>query len=235
MYTENDDPGKRRVVAGIATLAVHGGLAAILVWGLRVGEMNQPENAGKVLTVALDEPPPPSPPPPPAPAPISSVEPMAAGPQGKTGEAIPREAPEAALPIAVAPAAPTAESGRDTEAGAGATGNGTGAGGAGSGQGGGGTGSPAQRITGALRDSDYPRGAEEAGLAGTVGISFRVRTDGAVDRCAVTRSSGAAVLDDLTCRLFTQRYRFRPATDAAGQPIETILQTSFTWGTRRRR
>jgi protein TonB len=68
-----------------------------------------------------------------------------------------------------------------------------------------------------------------------VGIGFRVRTDGRVDRCTVVRSSGYALLDDLTCRLVTARYRFRPATDASGAAVESSLQTSFTWGTRRRR
>ena len=139
-----------------------------------------------------------------------------------------------ALPFPMPPAAPVAGEGSDAAAGAGAQGRGTGAGGSGTGVGVGGSGSPAQRIAGALRDSDYPREAERAGLAGTVVIGFRVRTDGRADRCTIIRSSGYALLDDLTCRLFTQRYRFRPATTAAGDPVESTLQTSFTWGTRRR-
>ena len=50
----------------------------------------------------------------------------------------------------------------------------------------------------------------------------------------VVRSSGHALLDDLTCRLFTERYRFIPATTAEGRPVESVLQTTFTWSTRRR-
>jgi protein TonB len=150
---------------------------------------------------------------------------------------MPVEAPLAPVQLVPTAAAPAAGEGRETNAGAGDAGAGNGAG-AGTGTGGGGEGggaaSPARRIAGALRDSDYPGEAEASGLAGTVAISFRVRTDGLVDRCTVVRSSGHALLDDLTCRLFTARYRFRPALTARGEPVESTLQTSFTWGTRRR-
>jgi protein TonB len=150
---------------------------------------------------------------------------------------MPREAPRPALPFPMPPAATVAGDGSAANGGAGSHGTGTGAGGSGTGAGGGGggLGGPAVRIAGALRDSDYPREAEAQGLSGTVGISFRVRTDGAIDRCSVTRSSGSELLDRLTCRLFTQRFRFRPASNGAGQPIDSTLSTSFTWGTRRRR
>ena len=44
----------------------------------------------------------------------------------------------------------------------------------------------------------------------------------------VGRSSGAPLLDDLTCRLFTARYRFRPATNARGEAVERTLWNSLT-------
>lgn len=150
------------------------------------------------------------------------------------GESLPVEAPEAAIPLAEQPAAPNVGEGQETNAGTGRRGAGSGAGGAGVGSGGGGVGSPAQRIAGRLSDSDYPRAAARSRMAGTVEISFRVRTDGRVDRCTVERSSGHALLDELTCRLFTERYRFRPATNARGESVGSTLRTSFTWSTRRR-
>lgn len=215
-----------------ATLAIHAVIAAGLLWGLSI-DASPPEAASELRAVTIDfEPPPPPPPPPAAQANRRTGNPP--GPEGAKGEALPREAPEAALPLAVAPAAPAAGEGRDASAGAGIQGSGMGAGGSGAGDGGGGAGSPARRIAGALRDSDYPREAEAQRMAGTVGISFRVHTDGQVDRCTVARSSGHALLDDLTCRLFTARYRFRPATNSRGEAVETTLQTNFTWGTRRR-
>lgn len=232
MYGEHDNAGRRRAAAGIATLAVHAGVAAVLILGLASGDPPRRGTDDPLVTVDFAKPPPPPPPATKAARPAR----QRPAPEGAKGEALPREAPAAAIPLAVTPAAPVAGDGSDAAAGVGAQGTGSGAGGSGAGGGGGGgVGSPARRIAGALRDSDYPREAEAQGLAGTVGISFRVRTDGGVDRCSVTRSSGSALLDGLTCRLFTQRYRFRPATDASGAAIESTLQTSFTWGTRRRR
>ena len=234
MYATHDGESKRRIGAAAATVAVHALVIAGLAWGLSFDRSPVEPTQPLAVTVALDEPPPPPRPP------VERSEPQrtpdaAPAPEGQTGDALLREAPSAAIPLAVAPAAPVAGDGRDVDGGSGTQGSGSGAGGSGTGEGGGGSGTPAQRIAGALRDSDYPRAAEQAGLAGTVAISFRVRTDGSVDRCEVVRSSGAELLDGLTCRLFTQRFRFRPATDAAGQPIDSTLQTSFTWGTRRRR
>jgi len=232
MYGQHDDAGKRRVVAAIATLAIHGAIAAVLIWGLAGDDVSRGQPDSPLVEVNLTVPPPP---PPHNQAPNRAKKLPA--PDGAKGKPLPREAPEVAVPLTIAPAAPVAGDGRDPAAGAGAQGSGSGAGGTGTGDGGdgGGVASPAQRIAGALRDSDYPRDARGAGMAGTVAIAFRVRTDGHADRCSIVRSSGYAVLDHLTCRLFTARYRFRPATNAAGEEIESTLQTSFTWGTRRRR
>ncbi|GGE00185.1 hypothetical protein GCM10011515_19970 [Tsuneonella deserti] len=233
MYGQDKDP-RRRAGALALTIAVHGALAAGLLLGLRSGGV-APDSADTPL-VTVDMRPPPPPPPPPPTQRQSDPAKGRPGDEGAKADAMPVEAPTAPVPLRPAPAASVAGEGRDVNSGAGTAGTGTGAG-SGSGTGGsdgGGAGTPAQRIAGALRDSDYPRAAEAAGLAGTVAISFRVRTDGAVDRCTVLRSSGHALLDDLTCRLFTARFRFRPATNGRGEAVESTLQTSFTWGTRRR-
>lgn len=233
MYAHHDSAGTRRLGAGLATLGVHIALGAALIWGLGV-EVGPPRApTAPLTTVELTPPPPPADPPPRAEAASRP-----AGSAGAKGEALPREAPPARIPLAESPAAPVADTGQEQAAGAAAQGSGAGAGGAGAGPGGGGQGGVAvraQRIAGALRDSDYPRGFEAQGLAGTVGIAFRVRTDGRVDNCRVVATSGSALLDELTCRLYTERFRFRPAMTADGVPVESTLQTSFTWGTRRRR
>ena len=235
MYVDQHGIGSRRFGAGLATLAIHGVLAAGLLWGLAIDGGPPDEDTAPLATFDLTPPPQP---PPPEEQTREDAAPEAAGAEGKTGEALPKEAPAARIPLSEMPAAARAEDGSDAIAGAGTQGTGTGAGGQGSGGGGGGDGgvaSRAQRIAGALRDSDYPRGLEDQGLGGTVAISFGVRIDGRVDRCTVVRSSGHAMLDELTCRLYTERFRFRPATTASGAPVESTLQTSFTWGTRRRR
>lgn len=112
--------------------------------------------------------------------------------------------------------------------GAGGWGNGRGSGGEGEGDGGGGWVAPRQ-IKGRIRDSDYPREAGEAGVGGTVGVKFQVEADGRVSRCDVTRSSGVKVLDDVTCRLIVERFRFRPSLDPDGRPVPATIVQNHTW------
>jgi protein TonB len=60
-------------------------------------------------------------------------------------------------------------------------------------------------------------------------VSYRVRTDGRVDRCTVLRTSGYEILDRETCRLIERRFRYEPARDAAGRPIDWEVRTDYTW------
>ena len=112
--------------------------------------------------------------------------------------------------------------------GAGGYGNGRGAGGEGYGDGGGGW-VPPRQIKGRIKDSDYPHEAGEAGLGGTVGVRFYVEPDGRVSGCDVTRSSGVPVLDDTTCRLIVERFRFRPSRDPSGRPVPATIVQNHTW------
>jgi protein TonB len=88
---------------------------------------------------------------------------------------------------------------------------------------------PPVRVAGALSNADYRRTRPPRGAAGTVFVSYRVRADGAVDRCTVLQSSGFAVLDEATCRLIEQRFRFQPARAADGQAIDWQVRTDYTW------
>ena len=56
-----------------------------------------------------------------------------------------------------------------------------------------------------------------------------VAVDGRVPRCRVTRSSGSPLLDDTTCRLIVERYRFKPAHDAQGRPFESQIVENEEW------
>lgn len=213
-----------RILAAVAALVLEVGLAVVLVKGLASGWVKQLANSSLVVMAFPTPPPQPTPPPrkvarasgqaaPPAPKTVPKVEPK------------PKIALASPSPAATASGAASAGNG----SGAGGTGNGNGAGSGGNGTGSG-IGAPAQRVAGGLSDRDYPRDAE---ASGTVGIAFRVRTDGAVDGCRVLASSGSARLDGLTCSLVEQRFRYRPALDAGGRPVDSTLRTSFTWGTRR--
>ncbi|GAO38796.1 putative TonB-like protein [Sphingomonas changbaiensis NBRC 104936] len=112
--------------------------------------------------------------------------------------------------------------------GAGGFGNGRGSGGEGEGDGGGGWVAPRQ-IKGRIKDSDYPRSAGAAGVGGTVSVRYEVGVDGRVTDCEVTRSSGFPDLDNTTCRLIMERFRFKPSLDPDGHPVSATIVQNHTW------
>lgn len=215
-------PSRRnRVRAALAAAAVQCGLAVAVIWGLAARGAFSPEREAAIVAVPLA----------PSPTPTPSRQPEPAGgsaPPGLPADRAPRAQPSPAVVLAD----PTPSiTGGDADGGGG-SGAGSGSG-SGSGSGAGsGTGEVAVRVAGALSDRDYPRAARGAG--GTVAIRFRVRADGGVDQCHPIASSGVSVLDDLTCELVERRFRYRPARDAYGQPIDSEQRTSFTWGARGR-
>jgi len=72
---------------------------------------------------------------------------------------------------------------------------------------------------------NYPARAIRDELQGTVGISLVVSAQGRVLSCAVTSTSGHAILDEAACD-GAQRYgRFEPALDHKGQPTEGTFAT----------
>ena len=214
--------GRDRTVALIAVAAIHAGLLALLL------SQHERETAAAQPTetslIEIIEPP----------QPPKAKPREAAGAAGKRAEPSEVVSPPSKLPASTpVAAAPVAGAGASPTSGAASAGTGTGAGGSGTGAGG--RGSSAQWISGGLRDSDYPRDALRERLGGTVSVRFTVLTTGRIADCRVTRSSGNGSLDSTTCRLLTERLRFRPATDAAGQPVESRLGSDFTWGVRVRR
>ena len=116
--------------------------------------------------------------------------------------------------------------------GAGGRGDGTGAGGTGNGSGGGGT--KAAWRSGTIRDRDYPRDASRAKAGGEVEVRFTIEVSGRVNGCRVTRSSGDASLDQTTCALIEDRFRFRPATNASGEPVASQYGWRQSWWLERR-
>ncbi len=85
----------------------------------------------------------------------------------------------------------------------------------------------------ALRDirHNVPRFALTAlGLGGLLGIVVvTVGTDGRPTACRVQRASRDAAANAVTCRLAIQRFRFRAATDAAGNPVEAVYGWKQSW------
>ena len=81
-----------------------------------------------------------------------------------------------------------------------------------------------------FRNADYPRKALKRREQGMVVFRIEISTLGRVSRCSVTRSSGSSALDETTCRLATERLRFRPATDGAGRPVsDSIDDLELIW------
>src|SRR3546814_18128656 len=75
----------------------------------------------------------------------------------------------------------------------------------------------------------YPKQAARAKIGGEVEVRFTIQPTGRVTGCRVTRSSGDPALDATTCRLIADRFRFRQATNAAGEPVAS----DYGWRPRR--
>jgi len=197
---------------------------------------------GRALTVTVTSPPP-KPEPSPTSAPTSAApEPEAeAAPPGR--RAVPKEvaAPEARVVLARPKAPPVAAKGDDDDAGAaeqgagqgaGGVGEGTGAGRSGSGTGGGGVAAKAVKIAGSINSArDYPRESRDRRIGSDVVIALTVGTDGKVEDCRIVRASPDPEADRITCRLASERFRFRPATDRAGRPVRSIFGWRQRWFT----
>ena len=115
--------------------------------------------------------------------------------------------------------------------GAGGVGDGFGSGGSGNGDGSGGNGDETgpEFLRGRMSTSDLPESLFATGFNGTVGVRYMVAINGRVPSCQVTRSSGNAAVDDITCRLIRERFRFRPSRDSEGRPVAAWIVESHTW------
>jgi protein TonB len=224
---------RRRALGFAGAVGIH--LLAIALLLLLAPPLAKPPAAPPgLVAVQLDEPPPP---------PADDAEEGAAAPTSRGTREAPSP-PEPPVPLArPTPAVDSVDPGLQqgsgiggvpgAGAGEGGAGSGTGAGDAGTGTGrGSGAMTPPVRVAGALTDADYRRTRPPEGAAGTVVVGFRVRADGAVDRCIVLRTSGYEVLDSATCRLIERRFRYRPARDADGRAVDWDARTDFTWGPR---
>jgi protein TonB len=226
---------KMRALALASAALVAAMLLGLLALGLNVRAVQRVAQSITAIAIPLPKTPPPIPA---LPKRDDSPSGRAAPPNIKS-KAAPVEAPKPpiVLPkINVTPAAPKAAEGRDNSSGAtDKAGAGSGAGGQGDGTGSGGTGRgtgggtrPVWR-SGAIQDRDYPRSSSSARRGGEVETRFTILPNGRVQNCGVTRSSGDAEIDATTCRLITERFRFKPATDGAGNAISSEYGWRQSW------
>lgn len=177
----------------------------------------------------------------PAAAPVKAPpkEEGAAAPAGR--KATPRPVAVPSAPVAIRPtqAPPVAAQGTANAAGAAASGTGTGAGGegigtgsgvGGTGTGGGGSGTPTVKIAGEINSArDYARRGRDLRIGASVTIDLAIATDGRVKGCRVVQASPDPEADSMTCRLAMKRFRFRPARNAAGDPVEATYRWRQRW------
>ena len=240
MYAERGW-SRERIVSALGVGAVHALLAYALIAGLK---FELPQRVAEELKLIEVLPPvhPPKPPPkrefktkPDRPEGEASPPNLRAEPTQivlpPPKVPVPSLNPMTVAPIAGVGNAPSAGSADITGPGygAGGWGDGRGAGGYGDGDGAGGGFTPPRQRKGRIRDSDYPGGAGEEGIGGTVGVRFVVEADGRVSRCGIDRSSGSPILDDTTCRLIVERFRFDPSRDPDGRPVRATIVQNHSW------
>lgn len=239
MYAERKW-SEERIVSAIGVALVHLVAGYALITGLK---LELPQRVAEELKLIDVLPPadPPKPPPRLQPRPKTDRPEGEASPPNLRAEPTQIVLPPPKVPVPSpnpVPVAPIAGLGNAPSAGsadipgpgygAGGFGNGRGAGGYGDGDGEGGW-TPPRLRKGRIRDSDYPAQAGEEGLGGTVGVRFVVEPDGRVSRCDVERSSGVPVLDDRTCALIVQRFRYDPSRDPDGRPVRATIVQNHSW------
>ncbi len=211
-------PRKRaRLTIAVAVLGLHVAaiVALVAAFAPSLGDAAlRPVLQAVNVTLATPSPPPP-PPPAPRPSPSNAVAQAqgAAAPPAK--KARPREvaAPAPRIVIATPPAPPIAGEGAANRAGTSAAGAGTGAVGIGQGTGAGGS------------------GTGTGGGGGAVTIALTVGADGRPTACRIVGPSRDPEADRITCDLATSRFRFRPARNAAGEPVASIYGWQQRWFT----
>jgi TonB family protein len=87
----------------------------------------------------------------------------------------------------------------------------------------------AELRSGYISDDDYPASALRANASGTTVVQYTIGVDGRVVDCIVTDSSLNSALDSASCSIVQRRFRFRPAMDAGGKPIEEVRTQRILW------
>jgi protein TonB len=225
-----------RALVLLAVGLIHVALGLVIVFGLAGGAAALLELPAPALVLYRIPPEPPAPSPPASPAATSK-------PAGDTGAAAKHAKPKA---IAAAPAripapaviaAPVASTGDSTRSGANSAGAGTGGGalglGTGSGGSGDGSGAGAQRAVKIAGDisatRDFPPQNRDIRLGSSVIVVLTVGTDGHVRACRIHQAGRDPDADAITCRLAMARFRFRPATDRTGAPVESEYGWRQRW------
>ena len=203
-YADQEMSGRRIFAIGAVAL-LHAGVGYALVTGLAYNAAKQVYEDLKTFDVAPDEPEKPEEPPPPPPKvdlpppPKVTVPPPVVTTPVVSTNTI-QPISQAATPAPPPPPAPPAPP-RVAER--------------------------AVQRSGSISDEDYPSSSIRNEEQGTSIASFTIGADGRVVAC---NASGASpTLDAETCKLIMRRFRYKPAKDSNGQPIEESKTQRVTW------
>ena len=228
--------------AAVAAVGIEALIVVTLIYGLAGPLALLPKVPASLVSIELN--PPPAPPEKKLKASASADNGRAAPPSLKA-EAVPvpeplrivvppQPVPAAKIPADAAGIKPGAAVLPGPGSGAAGQGNGTGSGnggngpGAGSGDGDGG-GTDADWTGGKIKNSDYPKALREANISGTTQTEIAVGVNGRATACRIIRTSGSRELDSTTCQLILQRFKFKPARNAAGQAIASHIEYDQEW------
>lgn len=233
-FSDQRKPGRERITAIALAATFHVGVLWAVIHGFggvpALTAIVKDPFTTQTFDVPLEQPKPSPTPTAPEPAGASAAE----GRKAKAAQVVAK----ARVPAPVRNAPPVASTGNDAASGASDKGTGTGGGGTGAGTGsgasgngsGGGLARKAEKIAGDIRSTrDYPAKSRDERIGKRVVILLDVGTDGRVTGCRVWRASGVPEADAITCRLATERFRFKPATDYDGAPIASTYGWEQRW------
>lgn len=207
-YADQGMSTNRMYALGVVAL-LHAFLGYAFITGLALKAVKAIVNPLETVNVKEEAPPPDEPPPPPpkeqeippfVPPPEVSVQSEAA-PQITVQQQVQR----VEAPVTIAPPAPPAPAAKPAPVPATPKGRGN-----------------------SISEDDYPDASRRAEETGTVRVTYTVTVDGRAANCQVVQSSGAARLDEATCKIVERRFRFNPAT-RDGVPVEVTRPQTVTW------
>ena len=88
---------------------------------------------------------------------------------------------------------------------------------------------PIGRPSGWVTSNDYPSRDLREGNAGVTGFRLSIGSDGRVQSCAITATSGFPGLDRATCDNLMRRARFDPASDGSGAKVAGTYASNIRW------
>ncbi len=78
-------------------------------------------------------------------------------------------------------------------------------------------------------EDDYPAQAVREEASGSTRFMLMIDQTGKLKDCMVEQTSGFATLDAMSCGVLIERARFRPALDAGGKPVRSVITSTIRW------